>query len=296
MKRRLLASAILLGGLLSVQASDLTAVYLEGLVEISDGDVWKSLEIGDVVADTALIRVGENGFLELSMGDETINLLKPGIFDLGEMIRARMTVVTWNLDNLMGSKLKRLVKGGERHATAAAAGARGDAAEQEDLQWVEEGDEYLQEGLILIAQGDFAEAAELFHEGAEFALDSERAQEYLFYAAFALSESGDSGRALRLLREVNPSPRALYYDNHVLLKGRLLMESLDFSSALGLFEKYLERAVPDVSVQMVYIMAAYCHYWLGDEELALQDLSSAHAINPRSEPGRQAFQMMTERQ
>jgi len=90
----LLAAVIALVVATGVFAQAFSVDYLDGTVELKipkdkAGNEWKALAIGDSVASDASLRVGPSSSVELTRAGFRIAILKPGIYQVTELAKAR---------------------------------------------------------------------------------------------------------------------------------------------------------------------------------------------------------------
>jgi len=277
--------------LLPLYAEDLMVEYLEGILEVGQGSNWLEVDIGDTIPQNSYLRLSDNGLAELSAGAVTITLNKDGTFSVETLLTSGREVAAWNISSLVNSKLGRLISPDQQQSTAVM-GVRGDAAGEEELTWMEEGEEYLEEGKELIRTGDYEEAIEVLQEGADYSFSDEEKEEYNFYIASAYALEGKSAPALLMLTDMNTGPSAPYYSDYVLLKGKLLIESLAYKKALLLFDQYLKNPDRGETAQLIYFLSALCNQRLEKRQEAIRNLEAAYKINNSSEYGRAAKRMM----
>jgi len=286
-----LSSLLVLIILLPVGADELLVEYVDGALEIKSGGRWEELDIGDTVPEDATIRLAANGFAELSSGSVTVTLNKPGTYSAATLLESGKQVSAFNVAKVVNSKLKKLMSP-DQEQEASAMGVRAAEAEDEEMTWVEEGAEYLEEGKELLLEEEYREAIEVLLEGADFAFTDEEMWEYYYYAAYAYSRLGGSAQALKLLSDMDPDFSTPIFTDFVLLKGQLLIESLSFEDALGLFDEYLRNPDRGETTKVVHFLAAVCHEALGDTREAVKMLEAAYAIDRTSEYGRAAGEMI----
>ncbi|MBN1837662.1 MAG: tetratricopeptide repeat protein [Spirochaetales bacterium] len=291
MKTALALCMLLLAAALPLAAQELLVEYLEGTLELKQGSQWVEVYIGDSLSRGRVIRLESGGFAELSAGNVTVTLSEGGTYNTDSLFKSGQKVAAWNLGGVVNSKLSKLVSpvsGGE----TATMGVRGDRMDSGELTWVEEGTEYLAEGKKLLAQGQVEEGIRRLEEGAEWALTEEERNEHLFYAAYGHSLQGESAVSLIMLEDMRVGPAARFFTDYVLLKGKLLIDNLAFEDALALFDQYLAHPDMGETTQVVHYLAAVCHHGLDRPQQARQSLEAAYKIDPNSEYGRSAKQMM----
>ncbi len=272
-------------------AQPLSVEYVDGLLEMRSGNAWQEVYIGDSVPEQAVLRLSEDGIAELSAGSVTITLDRDGTYSVADLLRSGKQVAGWNLGGIVNSKLNKLVAPSQEGQTAVM-GVRGAAQGEQQLEWVDEGEQYLKRGKDLLGKGEYLAATDVLLEGAELAFSKEERQEYLFYAAYSQNQAGNNGRALALLEQVDGRPGMPFFGDYVLLKGRLMIEGLDFEGALALFDQYLRQPGSDETQQVVRFMKALCQQQLGRTSDARQTLEGAWRLDPGSEYGKAAKQML----
>lgn len=277
--------------LLPLYAEELMVEYLEGILEVGQGSNWIEVDIGDTIPQNSYLRLSDNGLAELSAGAITITLNQDGTFSAENLLTSGREVVVWNIASLVSSKLGKLISS-EPQQGDAAMGVRGDAAVEEELTWMEEGEEYLEQGKELIRTGDYKEARKVLKEGTDYSLSDKEKEEYNFYIASAYALEGKSALALLMLTDMKTEPSAPYYSNYVLLKGKLLIEGLAFKEALLLFDQYLKNPDRSETTQLIYFLSALCNKRLDNRQDTIRNLEAAYEINNSSEYGLAARMMM----
>jgi hypothetical protein len=291
MKRAATILLLILLATIPLFAEDLLVEYVEGILEIKEGSNWYELYIGDMVPENSIIRLSDNGFAELSTRNMTVTLSDEGTYETQSLLRSGQKVASWDIGNIVNSKLSKLLGPGEQGETAVM-GVRGAAADQGELTWVEEGGEFMEKGKQLLAEGLFDEAIPVFKDGAEWALTEDERSEYLFYASYAHSLKGDNALALIMLEDMALGSEAPIFTDYVLLKGKLLIENLAFADALDLFSEYLQHPDMGETTQVVYFLSALCHQGLDNKTQAQKFLQDAIKIDASSDYGRAAQRMM----
>ncbi|MBA7557385.1 hypothetical protein ES705_50138 [subsurface metagenome] len=277
--------------LLPLYAEELMVEYLEGILEVGQGSNWIEVDIGDTIPRNSYLRLSDNGLAELSAGAVTITLNKDGTFSAETLLTSGREVAAWNITSLVNSKLGKLISPRQQQGDAVM-GVRGDVAGEEELTWMEEGEEYLEQGKELIRTGNYGEAREVLQEGADYSLSDEEKEEYNFYIASAYALEGKSAPALLMLTDMKTGSSAPYYSDYVLLKGKLLIEGLAYKKALLLFDQYLKNPDRGETTQLIYFLSALCNQRLENRQDAIRNLKAAYEINNSSEYGLAARLMM----
>jgi len=290
-KNSLTVIFLLLIAILPLTAEELMVEYLEGILEIGQGSNWIEVDIGDTIPQNSYLRLSDNGLAELSAGAVTITLNQDGTFSAENLLTSGREVAAWDIASLVNSKLGKLISP-EQQQGDAVMGVRGDAAGEEELTWMEEGEEYLEQGKEFILAGDYEEAREVLQEGADYSFSDEEKAEYTFYIASTYALEGRSAPALLMLADMKTDSSAPYYSDYVLLKGKLLIEGLAYKKALLLFNEYLKNPDRGETTQLIYFLSALCNQRLENRQGAIRNLEAAYKINNTSEYGRAAKRMM----
>ena len=269
--------------------------YMEGLVEFRTSSGWQELYFGDELSVDSTIRVSENGYAEFSLGDLKISVNEDGIYLLSDLVGTSKQVSSWGLGNLVSTKIKTALTSSGGGQTAVM-GVRGAAAGGEtDIEWIEAGGsaELLQEGMALLEKARYNEALDIFNEGLSISFGEEE-QLFLYHVGYTQSLKGHSALALNTLERVEVDPQSSYYSDLILLRGRMLIESLSFNEALEFFKSHTNRYPEGDLTQAVLLLSSYCYRGLDDTFQALQVLQSAYELNPDSALGKEAQRLMEE--
>ena len=288
-KKLLISILFLLPIMFSVSARELYVDYLDGYMEVKVGNTWKYVDIGDELSDSALIRLSDNGYVELLSGDIKITLDKDGIYEARYLLDHIKTADKWGLK---GSAFVKLLYDDEIESRQSAVmGVRGDPQDEEKITWVDDDVEFLEEGKSLYQAGKFHEALAIFKEGAEWY--GANFEEILFYKALSEYETGNYRQMRSSLNEMDPDPKAEFFGDYVLLKGNTLIESQNYKEAEELFSSYLSDSILMDKQQIIYLMSAFCSIELNDEDSALRKLNKAVSLDPYSETAKKASQILS---
>ena len=295
MKRFLVGLIFLTAVSLIAFSEELVVQYIEGFVDRSTNSRWEEVYIGDELPLNTTIRVSENGFAEFSLGDLKISVNEDGIYLLSDLVGTSKQVSSWGLGNLVSTKIKTALTSAGSGQTAVM-GVRGAAAGGEtDIEWIEAGGsaELLQEGMALLETARYNEALDIFNEGLSISFGEEE-QLFLYHVGYTQSLKGHSALALNTLEKVEVDPQSSYYSDLILLRGRMLIESLSFNEALEFFKSHTNRYPEGDLTQAVLLLSSYCYRGLDDTFQALQVLQSAYELNPDSALGKEAQRLMEE--
>ena len=272
--------------------ADYTVDYVYGTVEVQENNRWRSAEMGALLAEDSLVRLGPGSVAELSSGNTRIILSEANTYILSDLSTSSRQVSSWGIVQMVRGKIRNLFRG-QPEIESTAMGVRADEVAEEDLgfEWMDEEEDAVAEGKSLLEAERYEEAVGYFEEALELADEQGRAL-YLFYMGYAHAMAGNSGLAMRYLNESDPSLLLTHYGDYVLLKGQLLLEGQAYRAALELFDPYLKRHPDHENTQSVYFLSAFCSVQLGRAADAQQMLRKAHALDPSSDVGRKAKAML----
>jgi len=287
-KKLIIFINIFLLSIFLISAQELYIDYLDGVLEVKNNDYWEILDIGDLLSYSKIFKLSNNGYVELLSGDSKIVLDKDGIYE-AEFILDNISVANkWGIKGSAFTKLFNYDKNDIEQA--AAMGVRGDALVNEQLLWIDEDEEFLEEGLILYKSGKYSEALNIFDEGAQWF--GSNYEEILFYKARSEYETGRYREMRDSLLTMNPDSEASYFSDYILFKGNVLIESQNYREAEELFDNYIFNSVNRERDQMILFLSAYCSIWQEDKERAKRKLSRSFNLNPLSDTGKKAYRVL----
>ena len=289
--RKSMLLACVLGLVLAagVFAQAFSVDYLDGTVELKipkdkAGKLWKLLAIGDTVASDASLRVGPGSSIELARGRVRITILKPGIYMVADLSKAKEKASVAAIGPALSQKLTAMTTDKPR-TDSAVGGVRG--AEQgtstRSVEWIEENDEVRAKVADYMASGKYKDAVDELTQAIPEAATDEEESERQYMLAAAYYGNGEALRAYRTVAKASPDPKAEYYPRFVLLKAQILVDSLDFREALALLKPLIAAGQAGETAQMAYLLAAVSQKGLGDETSARTSLNAGYAIDPSTE-------------
>lgn len=280
-----------------VAAQPIIADYVEGAVEARGGGGWEPVRIGERLAAEAEVRLDDGAYAELSRGPSTIRLTRAGTYRLGRLFDRARRNRSVGLAAMIRDRLEQLTAADRRQEDPTAAGVRGDDAGAADLMWVggEEADELIEEGISLLAEADYDTARARFGEAYDFAESDAQAARARFYLGYVSYLEGDLRAALSLFDEVSLGPGDAGYDTFVLTRAQALVESFAYADAERLLSSYLETEPADAgNRQSALLLRALARDGRGRDQAARGDLTAAQEIDPDSQPGRMAAQLLAD--
>jgi tetratricopeptide (TPR) repeat protein len=271
---------------------DISVDYLDGYLDVKEDGEWYELYIGDILTDADTIRLDEDSVAELSLPGTKLTLTRPGIYVIADLIEASGEQRSVGIASVIGKKLRTIVQEPKQEQTAVM-GVRGSKTDDE-LEWMS-GDtaELLEAGKDYLAEGEYADAVEVFEEAYDFADPSEET-EVLFYLGFTNALMGQLRVAVEALEFVEPDPSAEFFVDLVLLKGQLLTETFAFEEAIEWLEAHTPEIEDSVATQMSLLLTGVSYKGLGNSGLAKKSLERAVAIDAMSDAGQAAQSLLGE--
>lgn len=276
-------------------AEKLLVEYLEGMLEAKKGKTWIEVFTDDFIDADAMIRLAPDSLVEL-FGDNTrITLIKPGIYNIAEIIKATRDVDSYGLDSIISMKLKTIIDdAGEGQESNMGVRANkvteyiGDDIVQDmfDLAEEEMKKENYDKAIRLFK--DTINAVEVTDPGAE------SIQMFQYYIGYCHFRKGEDTQAMSFLMKIDVDPYAPYYTDYVLLYGKLLMKSLAYTDAITLFNGYIAKNKNEETLflQDVYYLISICYINQDMLPEALHHLKKAEKLDPESEVGQKVHNII----
>jgi tetratricopeptide (TPR) repeat protein len=297
MKRLTLVMLLALCASLSATAQQLSVQYVEGLVEVQQGAVWREVAAGDAVPASALLRLDDGAVAELAGGGTTLRLTRRGTYELASLARESAQTRSAGIGAFLTQRARAM---GGKKATpdrdAPVAGVRAEAKDQGGVQWVgaESADKLISDGIERLAKGDYRAAYATFEEARDAASasgpDAARADFYWGYASYL---NGDLVTALRHLEKQRPDPASSIYNDHALVLAQLLVETFAYSDAADLLKGYIGSGAPrGDNLQTARLLLGLSEKGLGDTRRAAENLRAAQQMNAGSDAGRAAAKLL----
>ena len=298
MKRKIFLFVLLLFLVTSlIGAIDLTIEYLEGYIDLKNGSAWDELYMGDLISDTAVIRLDEDSLAELTGRNIKLTISNPGIYKISELLKASENRDSINLGSMLSGKFQSMFKGNSVDVQSDVGGVR--AAEVEtntSIDWMSsEAEELILSGKEYLDQNLFEKALALFEEGYDFAVDEDEEAEALFYAGYTYVLMGSMGDAIDSLDMIyDLDPYLEIYNDIFILKGQLLVETFAYDKAVSWFDEYIESDInyDEEDRQTIYLLKGISYKELGQISEAKEILQEAINIDNGSEMGKAASSIL----
>ena len=158
----------------------LTIEYIDGYLDLKDGNEWTELWIGDQLEESDTVRLAEASIAEITNGSATITITREGTYKISDLIvgaNRRSSIV-----GLIGNKLRTMMIEDEAPVTSAVAGVRAsEAVEKDVLSWAfETSDSMLEEGIFAFEDGYYEDAIYAFDEAIYIAEEENNIQLQLY--------------------------------------------------------------------------------------------------------------------
>jgi tetratricopeptide (TPR) repeat protein len=289
LKKNIIVLLLLLSIVICTTAEDLLLVYAEGEVLENEGGTWYEIFIGDMLTDASTIKIGPGSMVEIDANGKTLLLNKPGTYKLGDLISQSSKVSAWGNNPVF----KKFLSGDQARSNVQTAvmGVRGSATESDDVEWLSEDSMIIDEAIVMIGDGEFNNVIDFLSDEIDFAFDEELSQ-YNYYIGYSHYMLGSSGKALSYLDKVDSDYEAEYYPDYVVLKGSLLLESVAYNDALDLFNEFLRNDDFSSTAQAVNYLSAIALKGLGKDKDAEKKLEITVKMNPSSEIGMSADELL----
>jgi hypothetical protein len=236
--------------LISAAGDDFEVVYLDGTLEIETPSGRRSAGIGTTIPEDGTVYLGENSLAELVSPATTLLLSKGGVHRLENVTEKKGSIRKSPADSLF-QRFARIGGQGDE-SQSAVMGVRGSEANDNlSFDWVEEDTLSYEEALSAYDSRDYELAATILQEEVDPSL-LEDETDYWYHLASALLFAGQSGKAMKITSDHPGEKSSLRYEDYLLLRGRLFLESLDFAAAALQYDTYLELVTAPADRQLGY--------------------------------------------
>lgn len=287
---RLVLILLLVLPALTVSAADFEVVYMDGSADIGRGGSWRPLYAGDGVGSSDSIKVHPGALVELSGSGGTLMLSREGTYAVASLAEDLDRKSTIGLGSMLSSRMSTIFQGSSVENRSTVAGVRGDVMDGDDtMTWMESGNQALiDEGVELLQEGDAEEAWEIFLDAYYSAMDGVESAAAAFYLAGIADMQGNLADAAEWIGEEELGLDHELYPDFVILKGKLLVDTLQYEAALELFASWDGRFAGKDQQQTVGLLHGFALASLGRNSEARTILTSTAALDPASETARAA--------
>ena len=272
-------------------ALDIIADYVDGYLDVKEGNEWYEVYIGDSLAENAVVKLDVDSYAELSYGNETIKLSRPGVYELNKLLDSRQEVASSGSSTLFSGKFRTLLKDDNTKTQSTVGGVRAAEAETVSIDWMSsETADLIRDGKLALESGDMDGAYELFTEAYDFSADYYEESEALYFLGLTSAMQGDYADALINLDMAEVEGDSEYYTDFYLLKGQLLIESFAYDEAYSFLSEYDTSAGKrtPAKLQDLYFLIAVSGNNSGNRSAALSAINKLVSIDPNSETAKAA--------
>ncbi len=272
--------------LLPAAAADFELTYLDGTLEVESATGLREAVVGEAIAIDSTVHLAENSIAEIASPSVTLLLSEEGTYPIAQLAEKKAQMQR-SIGESIFNKFAR-IKGEDEEFRSEAMGTRGaEAGDAGAMEWVDEESLAYEEALSAYRTEDFERAAELLEEQVDPSM-VEDATAYWYYLASSYLRTGREAEALHIASGFCGSRDSRMYDEYLLLRARLYLESMEFEAAEQLWKSYLDLASTPTDRQLVRYMYGYSLLQTGDEERARTQLRAAAEMEADPEISRAA--------
>jgi tetratricopeptide (TPR) repeat protein len=222
-------------------------------------------------------------------------LTKPGTYYISQLHKQVAQRENAGFDSLVGDKLGSLFGGSDKSLVpTAVGGVRGDEVTGgDDFGWIEsEVDELIDSGKAALEQAEYDRALDLFFEAYDYSLDEEEETKSLFYLGYTYNVLKKPGQALEYLDDVNADPDSEVYADFFLLKGKILIETFDYETAVNFLSEFDDMSALKEDKQVIYFLLGIAYNGLEKGSQASQYFQKAYETEKDTDIGKAAYNLM----
>jgi tetratricopeptide (TPR) repeat protein len=274
----------------SLHAADFEVVYLDGSADLKAGSGWRPLYAGDLVSTGDQVKVYKGSLVELSGTGGSLMLSKEGTYNVASLTEDLERKNDIGLGSMLSSRMSTIFQGSSVKNRSTVAGVRGDVMDGDDaMTWMESGNQALiEEGVELLEEGEVDTAMQVFLDAYFSAMDEIESAAAAFYLAGIEDMQGNIAEAVDYIAGEELTLDHELYPDFVILKGKLLVDTLRYEDALELFETWDGRFAGKDQQQTVGLLHALTLASLNRNSEARSVLNETVAIDSTSETGKAA--------
>jgi len=283
MKTRFLPYFILLFLLFTaaLYAQDFQLIYNEGEISVKQGSSWVDIYPGDLLPENSVVRLDRGEIAEFASAGASVLFSKPGTYQLKSAVKQKEAQQVGGLSSVF-NRVAKIGRSGEQ-GQSQAMGVRGaEAGDNFELTWVEEDTQSFEKAKSAYDRQDYSAAVDIFENEVDPMLLSDESA-YWYYLASSYLNMDKKGPALQIALSHEADEYSRVYPEFVLLKGRLYMESSDFSEAAVQFKEYIDRVSSPAQLQLGHFLYGFSQQQNGNESESRKALNEAVRINADSE-------------
>jgi len=253
--------------------------FIDGFLEVKDGNTWQKLSPGDSVSNEAVIRVGKNTVVELSCEKSKYTLTQAGTYLIDSLIKKGSRAL--NTESFIMRTIRNLFHQ-QSPGKSSILGVRGAEAPQEGISWFDdEFSEYIETGKEYLEEEKYGKAKDSFSDALNNAFKNNEVAEAGFYLVYIKALSGDISGALIDITDLTFERDDPIFDEAVLLKANLLIANNKFKEAIPWIEAGGNDA-PSIADSLM-LLKGTAYLQLGDIETAKNIFQQIKEQYPESE-------------
>jgi len=264
-------------------AQAFTVSYLDGTVELQTAKSWSAVSIGDKIATDATVRVSDSGSLELTRAGAKITILKDGVFSVANLAAGAPSGGS-SVGSSIAQKLQTLVT--EKPKASAAGGVRGAQQGAGDVTWVDENDETRAQAQALLDKKDWKGAAALLQDSINDASSDTDVAEFSYLLGVAYYGAGQTAKAYRTLSKLSADPAASWYARYVILKAQVLVDTQNYTDALGVLTPFISTYPTGEATQVAWLLSGISQKGLGNKAAAKSAFDSGYQLDATTDTAR----------
>ena len=267
--------------------ADSSVDYVEGYLEIYVSGSWEELYIGDEFGNNDRLRLSDEGYAELLIGDALVSLTKDGVYEVADLRRNSSSVSSGGLDLMKKLTLSTEHEKWQHEATMGVRGAEASAGGDTGM---EDAYTYLDAGMKSMDAGNYDEALVNFEEGWEYFEDFN----CLLFSAICHEITGQKRSFMRSLNDVDPDGlEPEYRPLYMVRMGAMLIRSLDYAGAVDLLGwEELDDYDQDDQQQILYLLGT-AHMGNGSDSNARKAFEKVVDLSPSTEVGQKAAEALS---
>ncbi|MBN2533036.1 MAG: tetratricopeptide repeat protein [Spirochaetales bacterium] len=295
MKKYIILLLIIMCGVVYNSFSDNAVLeYLEGTLQKQVNGKWQNLHEGDIIPISSTLKAGNNVIAEISLGEKLITIYKKGTYTLENLVKESEEMETWDVSSLLARKIETAFVG-TGDGSEGNMGVRSIKpkiiANAEEVGWYDPIALEFNEGYNAFQKGEYEKAAESFKKCLADATDAEK-EECLFYLSYIYVLLRKTGLALKYFNMMKEDTNAYYFEEYAMIKGKLLIQVLDFGEALKVLQLAVKTYPKGRYLQDIYYLSAVCYNALNNTAKQKEYLKMAYDVDPSTAVGKSAKEQL----
>lgn len=265
-------------------------IYSEGMVSYKVKERWIEIEEGDVIHDTAIIRLDEGSFAEFegTINNKSISfsLIQAGIYNVADFTTLRSETGNTGLMALIGNKVDFLLNTPPSDKIASMGARATERDEQDEITW-DSAEDYLIDGIFELEKNNLDVALTYLEQALLIAIPVEEPEIY-YFISLAYYRTGLKTKALKILATHPPEPDEYFYNDYLLLCGSLYAYTKNHQAAIDVLASIQKKKLEKQDKQSLYLIRGTSFFCIEKKQKAEENLRKAIDIDPNSLAGKNA--------